>query len=254
MKPAIELLATHPLWAEAGVDARAALAEKAWLRRFTSGARILEEGAPADVVYLLVDGCVRVYYATNARAQVTVKILRAPAMFGEAEAVTTFAALARGGRALHWQETVEAVLPSVVLAVSAADYVNVLSRAPATALRHFIDVCERFAVCIGSERSVHEGTLDQRLLGLLGAYAATFGEHRRRGVVIDHKLSYESLANELGATPRTVARCVQRLTRAGHVARLGHRFVLRGTPKPPASQRLGRIAFATRRLAAATRP
>jgi CRP-like cAMP-binding protein len=239
-----DLLATHPLWDTAPRELRELAATKMSVRRLRVGARVLSEGDPADAIHLLVDGCVRVFYATSDQAQITVKIFRAPAMFGEAEAVSGFV-----GTGTVWQETVQTVVPSTVLTTPVADYLALLARAPAIAMLHFVDVCERFSRCIGSERSTHEGSLDQRVLGLLAAYAKTFGDQRGRETIIDHKLSYDSLAMELGATSRTVARAIQRLSKAGRLRRAGHRFVLIHGSVSPASERLSRIAFATRRVA-----
>ncbi len=238
-----DLLATHPLWDSAARELRELAARKMTVRRLRVGARVLSEGEPADSIHLLVDGCVRVFYATSAQAQITVKILRAPAMFGEAEAVSGFV-----GTGSVWQETVQTVVPSTVLTTGVADYLALLARAPAIAMLHFVDVCERFSRCIGSERSVHEGSLDQRVLGLLSAYAKTFGETTQGETLIDHKLSYESLAFELGATARTVARAIQRLTQAGRLRRAGHRFVLVHGSVSAATEGMSRIAFATRRI------
>lgn len=209
----------HPIWRDASDSAVRALARHARDERYREGQHVLTAGQPAAAIHLLIEGAVRVFYpGRTVDDEITVKLFWAPAAFGDAESILR----------ARWAETVQALTPARVLVADAAAYFSVLQKEPSACFRQYWDVARRFGVAIRTERSANVDELNERVVGVLAAYANHFGRQLSggAGVVIDYPLTHESLASQVGSNRRSMVRALGRLSRGGLVRRAGRRFVI----------------------------
>src|SRR5262245_32967635 len=75
----------NPIFAAAGKDACAMLPRFYPAERFAPGARVVSAGEPLDHLHVLLDGSVRVFHQNPDGLEVTVKLLRAPVVYGDIE-------------------------------------------------------------------------------------------------------------------------------------------------------------------------
>jgi CRP/FNR family transcriptional regulator len=213
----IGALKRHPIWTNAGEQTLRALAARGREVKFRRGEAILSAGEPADSIFLLLEGAVRVFYpSTPHHAEVTVKLFWAPAAFGDAESILR----------AHWAETVQALTAGRVFVTPAAQYFKLMRSDPEVCFRQYWDVSRRFGVAIRSERAANFSELRDRVVALLVAYAHHFGVERSDGVLIDHELSQDELASQVSAKRRTIARALAELYDRRLVLRSGRKFVI----------------------------
>ena len=207
----------HPIWRRADERTVRALSALVDDRRVPAGEAILSAGGKADRIHLLVEGAARVYYpATADGAEITVKLFWAPAAFGDAESVLR----------LSWAETVEALTYSRVLVIEAGPYFRLMQRDPSLCFRQYWDGARRFGVAIRSERSANLVDLVDRVIALLVAYANHFGVPDGGGLLIDHPLTQEAIAKQVGLKRRSVVDVLGRLYDSGVLVRVGRRYLV----------------------------
>jgi CRP-like cAMP-binding protein len=213
---ALGALRRHPIWTNASDAGARTLLTHARDEHFRPGQLILKAGDTAKTIFLLIEGAARVYYpATDASREVTVKLFWAPAAFGDAESILR----------VTWAECVQALTPARVLLIDAPKYFALMQSEPGVCFRQYWDVARRFGVAIRSERSANVDELRDRVVALLLAYAHHFGkDDGNGGVVINHWLTQDALAIEVGSNRRSIVRVLNELYQRNAVARAGRRF------------------------------
>lgn len=210
-------LRRHPIWTDAGDQSLLALTRSGRDVPLGTGEQVIVCGEPAESVYLLLEGAVRVYYPSSERnSEVTVKLFRAPAAFGDPEAIL----------GTRWAESVQTLSACRLFVAPAGPYLRIMRSDPKVCLRQYLDICKRFAVAIHTERAAHYGELRDRVVALLVAYANHFGRSGPEGTLIDFHLSQEAIAKEVSSTRRSVVRVLSELYEQDLVRRAGRKFVL----------------------------
>jgi CRP-like cAMP-binding protein len=203
---AANVLKTVPLFAGLPIPDLEALAAGARLVSFKKGARIFEEGAPADCCYVLTSGKARVVLSGSSGTEILLQILAPPALIGE------IALLDNSTR-------------SASLVASEPCY---LLRIPAAALqalrkdREFEDRLIRGLILIlrASEDRVRVITTFpavKRVAWCLGRIVRASGRREGAAIIID-KPAQHDLAEMAGCTRETVSRALQVLRRRKYVS------------------------------------
>ena len=213
----IGLVRRHPIWRHASDAAVRRLIAVAHDRTFRAGEHILSAGQDAQALHLLVDGAARVFYPeSKRRAETTVKLFGAPAAFGDAESILQ----------AKWAECVEALTPARALIVPARAYFRLIASEPSVCFRQYWDVARRFGVAIQTERAANFASSNDRVIAVLVAYANRFGRAFDGGVLIDHPLTQDTLAQQTGAKRRTVVRTLTELYKKKLLVRQGRQYVV----------------------------
>src|SRR5687767_118708 len=118
-------LAAFPLFAGSSPQTIELLQMAAQLRSLAPGDCVLNEQAPANEVFALVKGNVRVFYTAESGEQILVKLFSAPAFFGEMENLENVSFL----------ETVSAITRIKVYAIPRRVFIQCLERDHQLALR-----------------------------------------------------------------------------------------------------------------------
>jgi CRP-like cAMP-binding protein len=123
------VLAQNPIFARAYTPpALRRLEQRSILRRLCPRERLIVDGQPADTIFALVSGAVRMYHQSD-KGDAAVMLLRAPAVFGVAEALA----------GVPYQEHVAAIVESEVLEMPVGEVVRLLTTEPTCALEMLVD-------------------------------------------------------------------------------------------------------------------
>lgn len=210
----------HPIWRGADENDVRTLLRRSSFIDCPAGGTIVRAGEPAKNIYLLLDGSVRVFYPPTAtRGALTVKLFGAPASFGDAECVLQS----------PWNETVQALVRSQLLATPAERYHELLRKDAQLAFRQYIEVARQFGIAIQYEKAA--GSAMARIIATIAAYASQFGRPVTEGVLIDYTLTQDVLARESDCRRRTIVRALADLYAAKLMWRVKRRYCISSIDK-----------------------
>jgi CRP-like cAMP-binding protein len=173
----------------------------------------LSEGEPAVSVFSLEKGAVRVF-ARRGQREVVLKLMRAPALFGEAEALS----------GLEFGEYVDVIETAEILIVPAEALLAFLLQAPKAAVSMLVDVGRRLAIAARNQKSLMFCAVEERLANYLLDYAAWTNDSCCD--VERLELTQDEMAAALGVTRRAVAECVGRWQALGVLSRRSAGYLL----------------------------
>jgi CRP/FNR family transcriptional regulator len=207
-------LEQHPVFAKASRTGREKILAHAWWRSYNSGDLVLSEGDPARNVYALMSGEARVYHVSDIGDQVLLKLFQAPAIFGEAEALS----------GIEFVENVCAERSSEILVIPVGVFLSFLQEEGGAAVEMLIDVASRLAIASYNQKSLafHPSTI--RLANYLLDYAQwTNGPDVEDWSI---ELTQDQMAAAVGVTRRSVAKDVIAWQEEGILKRRGRGYVL----------------------------
>ncbi|MCA9665344.1 MAG: Crp/Fnr family transcriptional regulator [Myxococcales bacterium] len=207
MTSAAAIIARNPIFRHASSASVAALCEASTARTFAAEEIILREGEPAELVYALDSGSVRVFHGAPRAKQIVVKLFRGPCFFGEAEAFAR----------IPWLVSAAAVEQASILCMPPRAMLEFLRREPECAVRMVIDVGVRLAIASYHERSLAFDPSTIRLANYLLDYGAHANPEREQRWRID--LTQEAMAAAIGVTRRSVAADMAAWQKEGILAR-----------------------------------
>ena len=209
-------IASAPLFRTLSQGALEDLASRAQTRRFDSGAVVLSQNEVGNVMYLIMNGRVKVsMYGQNGR-EVTLAFLRQGGCLGE---VAMFGERQRTAHCV-------AVEPTVLLAVSRDDLLRHVSRFPSTALCLLGQMAERLR---RADRSIAELALcdvNERLVNKLVDLAVDEGEETEGGMLVKRRPTQQELANMIGSCRETISRTFNQLAKEGKIITRGRSLVV----------------------------
>lgn len=174
---------------------------------------LFERGAPADRVFVVLEGVIRVYQAFDDR-EVTITHLTAGNTFGEMEVISE----GRGGTVRGFLESTMSMVSATVLGIPAADFVAFLDADAGCSRELLGDICSRFCDSATRELAIFL-EVPARLASLLLAYADLAGKPVDGGIQIKLKLSQDDLAAGLGVTTKSIARALKQWKTSDWVVR-----------------------------------
>ena len=188
-------------------------------RQYRKGATIFSRGAPANALYIVKDGRVRIISLSDKGTETIVHILKKGAIFGEL-------LLSEEQRAF----TAVADTDALVTVLSKGNLEELLASIP-TISRNFIRLLSKRLAKVergfgefGHTWSYH------RLAKVLLRLCEEHGQETPKGTVIPLRLTHEDLANLIGTTRETVTTQMIRFRRMGLVKRQD-RFLVVNKPR-----------------------
>lgn len=184
-------------------------------RRYAEGATIFSRGDPAETLYLLKEGLVRLCSVSEKGTESILHILKPDAIFGEllfSEEERALTAVAQTDLLVTTLSRTN--LQDLLLAVPVVsrNFIRLLSRRLAKVEREFVD--------FGHTWSYH------RLAYVLLKLADEHGVETGTGTKITVRLTHEDLAKLIGTTRETVTTQLGRFRKLGMVRRDGRHLVL----------------------------
>jgi CRP-like cAMP-binding protein len=209
----MEPLAGHPIFGRADARARAALLARSRVLDLPAGARVLTEGDAAHDVFALERGRVRVFIQSPNGEEVSCKLFRAPAVFGEAEALY----------GVSFQENVETLEPALIVAIPVAALREFLALAPEAGAAFVDDLAARLAISIYHQRSLAFNPVTIRLANFLLDYAEWTANENQWRIA----LSQDEMAAAIGATRRSIGKDITAWQDEGILERRGRTYLVR---------------------------
>lgn len=184
-------------------------------RRYAKGASIFSEGDPADAMFIVAEGLVKLVSVSGKGAETILHLLKRGDIFGE----LFFAEERRAFEAVATMDVVVTVIPR-------KSFEKILAGFPAVA-QNFVRLLSRRLVKIEQEFAGFGHTWSYHRLGLiLLQLGKEHGVKTGGGTLIDLRLTHEDLAELIGTTRETVTTQMKRFRRMGLVKREGGRFIL----------------------------
>ncbi len=208
---------THPHLALLDPDVRTKLERASRVVPFGAKRPILREGEPARYVYCLLEGAVRVFHRAEDGREVVVKLFRAPALFGEMEVLVDS----------PWLEYVTTIEPWKVRSIPADAFRALIASQPRFTRSLVRDLSARLCIATRNERALAFVDIDGRVANLLLDYVQLAGEPLDEGIRIGVPLSQKSLANDLGASRKSIVRAFEKLRALGIISKSRARYVVR---------------------------
>jgi CRP/FNR family transcriptional regulator, cyclic AMP receptor protein len=215
IQPVVEVLAETPLFRMLGDKGIAATAQAGLIRRYRPGHFVFHQGDPGDRLYAVIDGLVKVVFATERGDELLLNTLDRAAIFGET------ALLDRATRSA----SIVAVEPTRLFSLSREQVIGLMREHP-TLIDGFLRALGRLVREL-TERAADSAFLDLtgRLAKILLELASKHGESN--GAVLDRGLTQSDLAALIGGSRSAVNRALQRLDARGFIAMKGRTIVLR---------------------------
>lgn len=166
------------------------------------------EGDPAESLYLVAMGKVKLTRHTASGREVLLDILQGGEYFGNLTAIS--------GR--EYTETAMAQTDCCILQVSAPNFEKVLAHHPDVTLKVLKAVGERLEQSQEVVKQLSAYTVDQRVAAALVRLAQKLGEQKQKGVLIQLPFSRQDLAGMTGTTVETVSRVMSRFSGDGLIS------------------------------------
>ncbi|HEV2171415.1 MAG TPA: Crp/Fnr family transcriptional regulator [Candidatus Binatus sp.] len=206
--------------------AATALFDRHMLVRYPKGAELFTKGSPADVVFAVLSGLVKVHSSQAGSDPVLVELAGAGDLVGYADFAD-----ADGGRSQLFEAT---ALTNTCVALFTRHQISEVLKSlePESLLKMaesinsmWSSVVYRYATFLGM-------SLRKRLEVVLGELAERFGVPDSRGTLLLPELAQEELAEMIGSSRPMVSKLLTEMTDRGQLIREGRRHILIAAQKP----------------------
>jgi CRP/FNR family transcriptional regulator, cyclic AMP receptor protein len=203
-EPSVEALKNVPFFAKLSPDELRDLAERLVPRRFGSGQVIFHLGDPGGLLYIILEGTVKISNATPEGQEALLAILGTGDFFGE------LALLDDASRSA----TAEALQPTQTITLHRDEFIRFLSDNPEFAYHVLQTLARRIRHLNDQINDVFFLDLNGRLARTLLNLAERHGRKTGEGTVIDLSLTQTDLAEMTGATRVSINKTLGRFRRA----------------------------------------
>ena len=200
-----EILRQVPLFASLSIDQITAVAGWFHVETFDQDAMIFLEGDPADRLWVVSAGQVKIVKHTSDGQETLLEVITPGEMFGGAGLLL----------AAH-PATAVAMTPTTALSIERGSYLQLIRQHPDIALRIIDLLGERLQAAM-KMRALAVERVDVRLANILLKLCDKVGEPIGAGTRINLPLSRQDLADMAGTTIETAIRVMSRLRKEGLV-------------------------------------
>jgi CRP/FNR family transcriptional regulator, nitrogen oxide reductase regulator len=204
-----------PVLASLKAEDRAALSPLCQLQAFEKGQKIFEEGEPAEKIYFLFVGRVKIVKSTPDR-EFIIEIL------GPGEPVGTVAAFERR----PFPATAVAIENCGVVVIPERDFFSLIERRPEITRRLLAGLTLRL-ITLNKRLADMTGSVEYRAARLFATLAERMGRREAQGVSIPLVLSRQEIADLIGTTVETAIRVMSRWQKEGFVETEKSGFLIR---------------------------
>ncbi|NJK27360.1 MAG: global nitrogen regulator NtcA [Coleofasciculaceae cyanobacterium SM2_3_26] len=177
---------------------------------FEKGKTIFFPGDPAEKVYFLLKGAVKLSRVYQAGEEITVALLRENSVFGVLSLIT-------GHRSDRFYHSV-AFTPVELLSVAIEQVEKALSEEPELAMYMLRGLSSRILQTEMMIETLAHRDMGSRLVSFLLILCRDFGLPSSSGITIDLKLSHQEIAEAIGSTRVTVTRLLGELRQKEMIA------------------------------------
>jgi len=211
---AISSLRAIPMFASVSTEALESIASLLIERSFPKHKTIVEEGAPGDYMYIIVEGRVKVTKLSGDGREKILELLDVGDFFGE---MSLFDEAPRSA-------SVKGLSDVRILALARKDFLRLLARSPDLALSVIQELTRRLRQVDEQASSLSFQRVKERTMGLLVRLAREEQgqEGRRRTPVLTH----QQIADMIGTSRETVTRAIKGLKSDGWLEQDGKHYLV----------------------------
>ena len=184
-------------------------------RDFAAEQAIYFEGDPAENLYLVASGKVKLKRTASSGREVLLDILQGGEYFGQLAIASQ----------QDYAETAVAQTDCCILQVSSQNFEKILNRYPEVTMKVLQAVGERLEKSQEIVKQLSVYTVEQRIAAALIRLAKKLGEQKQTGMLIQIPFSRQDLAAMTGTTVETVSRVMSRFSEEGLIS-TGRKWVL----------------------------
>lgn len=183
-------------------------------------APIWNPGTPANTIYIVRSGIVKIYKVNDEGRELTLHFLTKDSLFGELAIVSP---------APH-DTAAEAYEDTLLLTIPKDEFMRVMMRNAPLAVELMKLVGDRRRQLENRVESLLFRSAHARLAALFLELAGPFGVRDGRGVIINLKLTHKEIASLIGATRETVSFAILDMRRDGLILTEGKRVIVLDEP------------------------
>ena len=211
---AVASLRAIPMFASVSPEALESIASLLIERNFPKHKTIVEEGAPGDYMYIIVEGRVKVTKLSGDGREKILELLEQGDFFGEMSLLDDAPRSA----------SVKAMSAVRILALARNDFIRLLSRSPDLALSVIQELTRRLRQVDEQASSLSFQRVKERTMGLLVRLAREeSGQPGRRKTSV---LTHQQIADMIGTSRETVTRVLKVLKEQGWLAQEGKHYLV----------------------------
>jgi len=211
-----ELLNIIPLFAGLSLREWAELEQRIYERHFARNEFVFLQGAPADTLYIVKSGRVKVIRHSLEGKDVVLRVCSEGQMLGNVGVFDGNGFLA----------SAQAVEPTTTFCLSRSDCFEWVSRCPAFAFAVIADLSRRLRGATDLICSLAVDRAEQRIARALLRLAVNSGQRTDEGVMIGMTLTRQDVADMTGTTVETAIRTMSKFRRQGLIRVQRRRVVL----------------------------
>lgn len=181
---------------------------------------VWEAGAPANSVYVVRSGIVKLYKTSDEGRELTLHFFTREQLFGELAVVSD----------MPHDTLAEAYEDTTLLQVGKDDFLRIMMRNPPLAMKMLKLVGDRRRQLENRVENLLFRSAHARLAALFLDFSGPFGVRDSRGVIINLKLTHREIASLIGATRETVSFAILDLRRDNLIVTEGKRVILVDEP------------------------
>jgi CRP-like cAMP-binding protein len=175
---------------------------------FKPGDYLYFAGDPADSLFIIAEGRVKLLRHTTAGKDVMLDLLIPGEFFGGLSTSSSSTYL----------ETAQALTSVCALSISREGFRTILNQHPAVGIQVLDLVAARLEAAHDTIHQLSAQTAEQRIAATLLMLAAKLGEPHEVGLLIQTPLSRDELAEMTATTPETASRVISQFQRDGWIA------------------------------------
>ncbi len=210
----LKILRGVPFFADLKLEALRAINPLFHERGYAADETIYVAGDPADRLFLVADGKVKLIRHTLRGQDVMLDILKPGDLFGSLSALGDDTYL----------DTAQAQTMCCVLTIAAADFQMILQRHPLVAVRVLNVIADRLKTAHEMIKQLSAYSVEQRIASTLLQLADRLGKPQGGSLLIQTPLSRQDLAAMTGTTTETVSRVISQFRHAGLI-RSGRQWI-----------------------------
>jgi CRP/FNR family transcriptional regulator, cyclic AMP receptor protein len=190
------------------------------LVNYGKGAMVILQGSPADVLFYVIAGVVKVYSPSPDGGRILLKLAGPGDLVGYADYVDS-----RGRRAQIFE--VEALTKTSVALLTREHILKILSTFERTTLLQVIEGLNTAWSSMAQSLGTFLGmSFKERLELVLKELGTKFGVRDSRGILLTPELAHADFAEMIGSSRPMVTRLMAEMTKEGLLLRQGKRFIL----------------------------
>lgn len=207
---------SHPLFDGMEPELIESLFEQANRRKVKAGETLMHEQQKPHAVFVLEKGSVRLFCHSTDGMEVTLEVLRAPAMFGGIECLL----------GLVYMNSAEALEPVEIVEISPDVFEQTVNSSHALCQNVLRDVAALLCVSAHRQRALAFDPVPTRLAHVLLSYADAYGLPVPDGIKIRLPINQNHMASLLGVSRRSVTRALKNWSAKGVIVKKGGHYII----------------------------